>query len=107
MPKHDALCKIATHYSITVDQMLTPAAQVCEPRVNYLDSLGPDLTRSSVMQYAEAGLHAWQDAGKAGQFETLMLHVSHVTDPAQGAWHTSQAKAILDSAVTKPENNKG
>lgn len=102
MPKHDALCKIATHYGITLDRMLTAApAHVHEQREDYHSRLGSELSRSSVMQYAQDGLAAWKNIGRIGQFETLMLHVSRAADPEQGEWHAGQAKAILDSALRK------
>lgn len=108
VPKHDALLKIASHFRVTVDELLsgeTPAMEqpdcIRDPVENYAGRLGPELTRRTVIDYAQLALAESERLGLSGQFETLMLHVSRLADPEQAAWHAAQAKAIIDTLTER------
>lgn len=110
VPKHEALLKIATHFRVTVDELLsgeTPAMEqtdcIREKPDNYAARLGPELTRKTVVEYAHVALSECEQRGLSGQLETLMLHVSRLADPDQATWHAEQAKAIIDDILKRKQ----
>ncbi len=111
-PKHDALCKIASHYGLTVDQLLAGGEG---PRHYTPDMLPPDTAanaataqrlaapsftltqRERVAQLAVAGYDAASSRRKAAQYETLMQHVAGVAEGGESwQWHRDEAGAIMD-----------
>lgn len=92
--KIDNLIKNSTANLTTIDY-------VRETPENYTVRLSPQLARKSILEYAETALDEACRAGMSGQFETLMLHLSRLSDPCQSAWHAQQAKTLIDTLTRK------
>lgn len=111
-PKHDALCKIAMHYGLTVDQLLaggeeprrsTPGSLLPESAADHATArrlAAPSITltqRERVAQLAVAGYDAASSRHKAAQYETLMQHVAGVAEGNESwQWHRDEAGSIMD-----------
>jgi len=111
-PKHAALHRIATHYGLTVDQMLaggegprhyTPAILPPDSAADPAAArrlAAPSFTltqRERVAQLAVAGYDAASSRRKAAQYETLMQHVAGVAEGGESwQWHRDEAGNIMD-----------
>ena len=119
MPKSAALLKIATHYGLTVEQLLnggdsprryTPALLPPDAAADPGTArrlAAPDFTltrRERVAQLAVAGYDAAAARGRGAQYETLMQHVAGVAEGrAEYAWHRAELAGIIGRHFPPPD----